>query len=991
MTNRFKARTTVLVAAVAAMLAAVPAATGSDYIHEDARLRGKEIHSFVDGGEKVSVVLGAFSLRLGKHAVTGRDGVLWIRSRSTGGGLSLHDIQVYVEGSAKVVEPGGVSTTDRVMFVTVRSLGRLTADGTMSDRPLKNFPLYRRALAARKEALRGPAAGAESRPAPRLVVSTQPAPKSPIRVTRPGKPAIRVVKPPAPRPVDPVHFHARRVSSEEVGTGDAKRRITIARGDVYLSQGNPDSELYLELRAQAAVVFSARKTGKTEDSGVPWAPKVRGIQAPGGGEQVVTGVYLQGDVVIARGERYLRGPASYYDFTTHRAIMVNPVFRTVQTQRNVPVFIRAEEARVLSERELTFRNAKVSTSDFYTPSYHIGARRVYVKNTTPYDRKGIRLGEHSWLTEMKDATFNVRGVPVGYLPQSRSSIMEGHTPLRRATIGSHGRMGFGGETQWHLFRLLGLVEPEGFDATLDLNWYDRGPFIGVDLEYDRETYHGYSMLYGFLDRDENDDFGEERKNILSPEQRGRVLVRHKQYLPKNWELQFELSYLCDENYLEQFFPDEAYAGKEQETLIYAKQQRDNWAFETLLKYRLNRFQRDVDSLPELATHLIGESLLGDRLTFFHEAHAGLKRIRLPRGTFKEGGAEELFGLPGFGYDLDEDTRYFARLDTRNEINLPLHLGPVNLVPYATGRATYWGDTHGYYGMSKSQREQLSEYENCRVYGQVGARANMHFWRLYPDVQSRLWDLHGMKHVITPEVVAFLGAANAQPEDLYLYSMDPDIEEHLRDQSGAAVGVSQRLQTKRGIGENRRTIDWMRIDAILGIYDNENDLQPADGRFFFYRPEYSLGRNHLNLDYTWNISDSTTLLADGNIDLNTGRMRRWNLGLAVARDPRLRYYLGVRTITDLDSAIATAGFTYKINRKYSLSFLQQIDLDYDGHESMASSLTLLRKFPRWYVGITAVMDHRTDDMGIYLTLWPEGAPEARIGSGRTTLLSQSDLN
>ena len=67
------------------------------------------------------------------------------------------------------------------------------------------------------------------------------------------------------------------------------------------------------------------------------------------------------------------------------------------------------------------------------------------------------------------------------------------------------------------------------------------------------------------------------------------------------------------------------------------------------------------------------------------------------------------------------------------------------------------------------------------------------------------------------------------------------------------------------------------------------------------------------------------------------------------------------------------------------------MDYDGHETMASSLTLLRKFPRWYVGVTAVMDHRTDDMGIYLTIWPEGVPEARLGSGRAVLLGESDLN
>jgi hypothetical protein len=938
-----------------AALAAI--AYGSSYLNEDARISGKEIHAFQDGGESVSVVLGDFRLTVGKHVVSGRDAVLWIRTKTIAD-LPHHEITVYVEGDARVVEPSGSTTSDRVMVVTVRNRGRLTAAGHLSDRALKDFPLYRRAIAAR----RGAAKPTDRHAPPPLVVSTQPTtrpvgpgarPVGPVQVTRP-------VPPPKPGRVDPVHFHASRFASKEVGEGADKHRVTTARGNVYLSQGNPDSELFLELRAQAAVVFSRRKEPKAAK--VPWAPQIRGIKVPGGGEETVTGVYLEGDVIIARGERYLRGPAAYYDFASDRALIVEPVFRAVQEQRNIPVYVRAKEARILSEREVQFKDAKVSTSDFYTPSYHIGASEAYLKNTTPYDAKGVRLGEQSWLTHLKDATFNVRGLPVMYWPESRLDFTQGHSPLRKAQVGSHGRLGFGGETEWQLFRLLGLLEPEGFKGTLDLNWYDRGPFMGARLEYDRETFSGYGQMYGLIDQDENDDFGEERKNILAPRDRGRILARHKQFLPDDWELQFELSYLCDRTFLEQFFPDEAYTGKEQETLIYAKKQRDNWAITSLLKYRMNRFQEQTESVPDVGFHLIGESLLDDKLTLFSESRAGAKRHRLPN------------------YVTEAHGEFFARLDTRNEINWPLHVGPLNVVPYAVGRATYWSD------------EPEPDGRNCRLYGQLGVRANLHVWRVYRDVQSRLWDLHGLKHVVTPEIVAFFGesARGVGPEQLF--PMDPDVEEHLlRREGGLAAGVSQRLQTKRGPAGNRRTVDWMRLNVIFGAYDNGPDLLPADGRFFFSRPEYSLGRNHANFDYTWNISDATAFLADGNFDVDTGRMRRWSAGLAVVRDPRLRYYVGVRRIMDLDSSVATGGVSYRLSSKYSLQFFQQIDMDYDGHRSLASSITLVRKFPRWYVGATFVMDHRTDDLGLYLTIWPEGIPEVRLGSSRVALLAESTMN
>lgn len=969
-------------AGLAALLAAAPGAMGSEYIHEDARIEGKEIHSFEDGGDQISVVLGEFRFKLGKHLVTGRDAVLWIRTQPSTGGLALNDVEAYVEGDAKVTEPDGGSTSDKSMFVTLHFRGRLSANGTMSDRPLKDFPLYGKAIAARRNAREAAVAAAAGPTAPpTLIVSTQPAPRGGIEVVRPDRPVTAVsAEPKAPRRVDPVQFHADGFNSQEVGEAPAKRRITIARGHVYLSQGAPDSDMFLEMRAEGAVVFSHRRTSTAtapKDSAVPWAPNVRGIETPGGGEEAVTGVYLQGDVVIARGNRYFRGPSAYYDFTTNKALMVDPVFRTVQEDRNIPVFIRASEARILSDREVQFRNAKVTSSDFYTPAFAISAKEVYLKNTTPYDEKGVRVGEQSWLSEMKDATFDVGGLPVFWWPQSRSDITQETVPLKRASIGSQGNLGIGGETEWHLFRLLGLVPPQGVEATLELDVYKHGYFAGVDVDYDRETYHGYSKIYGLIDKEQKDDFGEERKDIPAPGERGRLLERHKQFLPNDWELQFELSYICDRNYLEEFFPDEYYAGKDQETLLYAEKQRDNWAITGLLQYRLNRFQDQTESAPDLGFHLIGQSLADDKLTAFSDSKAGIKRYRLPN------------------YADGDDSDFMGRLDTRNEINWPVHLGPLNVVPYAMGRANYWSDKQeagetGFNAATNTPYLIAEDGKESRLLGQGGIRANMDFWRVYPDVQSRAWDLNGIKHVITPEVVSFLGGSTADPDDLF--PMDPDIEQHVQGMSGVAGGVTQRLLTKRGIGENQTTVDWMRLTVLAGGFSGEENSPPSDGRFFFDRPENSIPRNFVNYDYAWNISDSTVFLADGNYDTDSGRLARWNFGVAVQRDPRLRYYLGVRTIEDLDSSVITGGVTYKLNAKYSVSFLEQYDFDYKNGQNLATSVTLLRKFPRWYMGGGFSIDHRTNDMRWFITFWPEGVPEAGINaSPRNAILSESDLN
>jgi hypothetical protein len=932
----------------------------TEYLQHTAEFSGSELHAFTDAGVNVLVVLGDFRLRVGGRQISGQDAVAWIRTRKAGG-VTRHDLTIYVEGDARVVEPGAAEVGDRTMLVVVHVQGRVTTEGAMVGGALKDYPLYGRAKAFRKAARH---AERPPREPPVLIVRRTPPPAR----TRPADAnaptpadANAPVRPPQPpKAILPVSFHARRVTSRKRGD----QRILVARGNVYLSQGAPDSDLFLEARSQSAVVFAELRPPR-EDVRVPAAPRLPGVQPlrpdpnrPDWRETIV-GVYLEDDVVIARGERYLLGERAYYDFTTDRAIVLDAVFRTRQTQRNIPVVVQAPEARALSARELWFRDAKVSTSDFHSPTYHVGAKTAYLMDQTPYDPKGVRVGERSWRAEVRHATFNVRSVPILYWPLQRGQFTESHTALRKVQVGSHGRFGFGVETQWYLFRLLGLVAPPGFRGRLELDYYDRGWMAGSTLKYARKDFSGYAMTYGLVDRRREDNFGDEREDIDAPPTRGRLLLRHKHLLPNDWQLQLELSYLCDRNFLEQFFANEFHAGKEQETLLYAQKRWDNRAFTALMQYRMNRFDTQAESFPDLGFHVIGESLLDDTLSLYSESHAGFKRFRPSDDSGQTA------------------SRMFARLDSRNELALPLNLGPLNVVPYATGRVTYWDDAPRY-----GQR--------CRPYGQIGLRASTHLWRVFDRVDSRLWDVHRLRHILTPQVAAFVGEpAHVQPNDVY--DLDPHIEAAGRRKSGYAIGLYQRLQTKRGPPGRRRTVDWMRLNVVAGFYHSAQPTLPADGRFFLYRPEHSLDRDHINAEYYWHVSDATTVLADTNWDWDSGSFRRINAGLAVRRDPRLSYYVGLRSVRDMDSTIGTVGASYRINRKYTIRGTQQYDFAYSDGENLATSISIVRKFPRWYAGLTLGYVEATDSVMLYLSLWPEGIPEVRLGSSRLDLFGLNSMN
>jgi hypothetical protein len=748
---------------------------------------------------------------------------------------------------------------------------------------------------------------------------------------------------------------------------------------VLLAYGTANSGDYMELRAPSAVVFTERDPEQTHsDQRVPYAPKIIGMSST---SEVITGVYLHGmnpgDVVISRGERKLTGRAAFYDFVAQKAVILEPVFRTIQEQRNIPVYIRGSRAEVLSPRDLKFKDAVVSTSDFATPTYSMNAGEVYVKDETIYDQEGEDLSERRLRASYKHGTMNLRGFPLFYSPGGELDLEEGHSALRKAGVGKFRHLGWGAETQWHLFRLLGLVKPDGVSAKLDANAYERGVVVGTDIEYEKEEgprqYSGYSLIYGMYDDDQNDDFGDVRKNIDAPNPwRGRALVRHKEFLPRDWQIQGELSLLSDRNFLEQFYDDEYWAGKEQENLIYAKKQRDNWAVTALLKTRMNYFLTQTESYPDVAGYLIGQPLWDDRLTYSGEARMGAKRYHT-------------YTSPRAG---NTNSDVFARLDTLHELALPLQPmifgAPVNVTPYVKGRLTYWGDSPGDRGGNGDQ---------FRPYAQAGVRSNMHFWRVYPNVDSRLWDVHQLKHIITPEVLAFGSlTGGAEPHDLW--PLEPGVEQHIYENHGVSFGLYQRLQTKRGPVGDQKTVDWMRFNVVLGMFAHDEPDLRGDGRMFLANPEYSLQRDFLNAEYTWNISDTTALLADLNYDLGDGQCDRVNVGFAVQRDPRLSYYLGMRYIKELDSAVGTAAMKYQINKKYSVQLQEQYDFTYRGGVNLGSRISIVRKFPRWYVSLTFLYDQRAeegDDIGVILALWPEGVPEARFSSGRMELLNRSERN
>jgi hypothetical protein len=78
--------------------------------------------------------------------------------------------------------------------------------------------------------------------------------------------------------------------------------------------------------------------------------------------------------------------------------------------------------------------------------------------------------------------------------------------------------------------------------------------------------------------------------------------------------------------------------------------------------------------------------------------------------------------------------------------------------------------------------------------------------------------------------------------------------------------------------------------------------------------------------------------------------------------------------------------YQINEKHTVAVRAYYDL-VEGR--MADwTATLVRKLPRWYVSLTFGYDAVDDDWSLTAAAWPEGLPEATLGSRRYTGLAQT---
>lgn len=727
-------------------------------------------------------------------------------------------------------------------------------------------------------------------------------------------------------------------------------------------------------------------------------------------ENVPLEIYMEGNIVFRQGQRVIYAKRMYFDVTRQVGMVIDAEMLTPVRKFPGLMRLRADLVRQLGPDHFFAREGYLTSSRMGQPGYRLRASQIEYRDVQhpmfePFTGRPVidpdtgqqEIG-HQQTAVSRDNVLFYGPVPIFYWPRLATDVEDPTFYVRGARIKNDRIYGTQVLTTWDAFQLLGADnKPAGTDWDLSLDYLGKRGFgHGTSFSYNRDQLLGLAgPAAGLIDywglKDDGTDVLGRGRNRLVPEEeyRFRLFARHRQQLAGDWQLTGELGWISDRNFLEEFYEREWDRFKDQATGLELKRIQDNVSFSATADARLNEFFTQTEWLPRADHFWLGQSLFHDSLTWYEHSSIGYARLRpAVRPTNRR-------DWPWDPLPWETPAREGERLLTRQEIDWPLQLGPVKLVPYALGELAHWG-------------QALDGDDLQRFYYQTGLRASMPMWRANPQVENQLLNVHGIAHKVVFDAELCLAEANRELDELPLYDpLDDDSIEAFRrrlarltfgapppvprrfderyyalrtglggwvtspaaeiagDLTALRMGVRQRWQTKRGMPGQRRIIDWIVLDANLTCFPDED------------RDNFGQAAGLLDYDFRWHVGDRLTLVSDGLFDFFADGQQLFTIGGFLMRPPRGSLYLGLRVLEGpIDNRVLSFSYSYHMSPKWVSSFGTSVDLAEDGNIGQRFSITRIGESLLISAGVT--VDAVRDNVGVQLAIEPRFLPKSRLG-------------
>jgi hypothetical protein len=735
-----------------------------------------------------------------------------------------------------------------------------------------------------------------------------------------------------------------------------------------------------------------------------------------------------------------------------------------------PSQVRADETLLTASRfpvpGYRFQSRSVDVTQLYTP--------MLGPDGKPTGQPGAV--DSAWRIDARGNVFKIGSIPVFYWPRIQTDSDDLDPPIRQIQFRANNYFGQQVLTDWNMFKILGLRRPKSIDVwNLDVDYLSyRGLAVGTDLGWSGRSfvadltdpyrvrgpgasdrpYFGSFNIWGL--NDAGVDFlgpgpavvtdgppsagsrGFQRTaNPFFVNPRGHVLMRHMQFLTnpnaandEELRYQLEFGYNSDRNFLEQYYKRIFDVGLDQSTLAYMIYQRENTAVTILGSANLQDWYTDTQFFPKVDYYRLGDAPFG-RFTYWQNSGVDYANTH----TDVMVNDPNLFVFQPFDpVSATSGAFRTGRLWTSHELALPINLDFLRITPYVQGQAVGW-DNQYQTAMPPIQDSATVLYTDYirgpqgamlgRLWGAAGGKFNVLAWKIFPDVESELLNLHGLAHKISADVdyrityatdpLGRIGVQDQLDDNTYEFvrryfalinyvggilpaQYDPryltlrrgtspitgttDIQDTLQT---AQLALRQRLQTKRGPEGRRRVVDWM-------IFDISSTYFPEAERDNFGVP---WGLSQYN--YEWFVGDRTSLVSTGWFEFwdVTGRtyqntqqdrtndpfgLRVITMGVSVARPPRSNIFVGYSVINTgvIDTSALNVSFSYWLSPKWYSSF--GTSYDFGNRILLGSTVGITRVGADFLTSIGLTVDPQRNSYMFAFELTPRLSPAVRFGSG-----------
>ena len=752
----------------------------------------------------------------------------------------------------------------------------------------------------------------------------------------------------------------------EVKEKDHGVRIWIATEGVHIWQGELAKPL-MELVCDAAVLWF--KPGSAapivSSSGKETAKKpvgkksgeAAGIFGLGGRRAEVAIFYAEGNVHFRWANNFFRGERVFFNLRQNRGIISHASLRTqtVVEGRSVPLYIRARKLLIQSRQDLLAHDASFSTCQFGDPHYHFAARQIRIR----------RLDKGAYL-QSRDNSLYAQDLPFFYVPYLAGKTVE-QWPIKSFRYGHSSRWGHHVLTTWGgtLYEKSSKDDPNFIDNIL---WFldidireKRGLAGGPHLKYKGDSlqggkYEGHLRMYYVHDQplgelgtpldekpatsDDDDD------DEATWEKRYRIAYLHRHEFPDNWYADIELSYITDRNFLADFFEKELREGRDPETYVYLRKYWDHHAFTLFENWRPNNFQNQIEYLPQGTYQAIYQPLCSDPFgSLYWSSRLELSHLRRADDDDNPG---------------EFDRRRILRSDWVNTLHYRFSIGPVNFLPFVSGRVSYFQEGRDEIAAATGEKKHYQK-DIGRYTGSTGFEVATNFYRYFSDIKISFLEIDGLVHVLTPHIrYQWTYFNSAAPDELVPFDSVDTID---KTQLIEFI-VTNRLKTRRG----GRMRDFLFFENSFAYYP-ERDLasqgitQTSQGLPVSDRWEKF---GNLRSDFRWYIISNFWIRtrSEFNFQLREFEVVKAYLGWKIIKEitvsADVRYHRKHNLIT-------TGSVVFRPTKKWALKAAIQYDVR--ENEVREVKFTVHRVFHRFGFSFQASYDPVDNDTSFTADLYP----------------------